>query len=283
MDIPILDIGQGTESFLIRPLMRHIDPTQMNEPPHRHNYQELMWVKSGYGRHRIDQTDLEIQPHTFYLIAQGQVHYFEEGKELEGYLVRFTDDYLLDTFSEGSWNYRMTLFSHFAIHQSLHISDEEAPLYDRHLARMLREQENDQFGNQMVVRHLLGILLIRLERTRQITVPQMKALSTHAETYQSFLTLLEQDFSENPTVRYYADRLHVTPRQLSDTAVRFSGKTAKQLIQQRRILEAKRFLQHTNASVKEISYSLGFRDPSYFSKAFKQVVGVSPHAYKSQL
>lgn len=283
MDIPFLDIDAEPRSFLIRPLRRQVDPVSMNEPPHRHNYQELMWIKKGNGRHRIDQHLLEIQPDTFYLIAQGQVHYFEEGVDLEGYLIRFTDDFLLDTVDEVSWDYRMTLFSHFAIHQSLTLSPEQSDVYERHLARMWREQCNDAFGSQMVLRHLLGMLLIRLERTRREFVPEETAVSPHAEIYQAFLTHLEKDFKQNPTVGYYAKKLHITPRQLSDTAVRFSGKTAKQLIQQRRMLEAKRFLQHTNASVKEISFTLSFRDPSYFSKAFKQAVGVSPHAYKANL
>ncbi|MCA9929659.1 MAG: helix-turn-helix domain-containing protein, partial [Anaerolineales bacterium] len=189
--------------------------------------------------------------------------------------------FLLDTVADVSWDYRMTLFNHFALHRSLTIQPDEVPVYQRHLARIWWEQEQAAFGYQLVLRHLLGMLLIRLERTRRQAAPQPETLSPHAQIYQSFLTLLDRHFKTETAVHFYAARLHITPRQLSDTIARFAGKTAKQLIQERRMLEARRYLQHTNATVKEIAYTLGFNDPSYFSKAFKQSVGVSPQNFKT--
>ena len=75
----------------------------------------------------------------------------------------------------------------------------------------------------------------------------------------------------------------MTPRQLSDVVKKCTGKTAKVLILERIILEAKRHLQHSNASVKEIAYALGFKDSSYFSKVFKSMTGVSPNQYQVEL
>lgn len=279
--IPYVELKpERPTSFHIRPLRRMVDPVALKEGPHRHNFQELLWVKGGSGRHKIDNTILEIQPRTFYLIAQGQVHYFTQGIELEGYLIRFTDDFLLDNTNQSDWNYRVTLFSHFAIHQSLTIEREEIVLFEQVMERMWQEHQSKAFGRTQLLGHLLHILLIQLERTRRKTLQQQKPLTEHAHIYQAFVSLLEQDYKQQHQVSHYANALHVTPRQLSHIVRPFSGKTAKQLIQERLILEAKRYLQYTNASVKEIAYTLGYNDPSYFSKVFKQIAGVAPHAYK---
>jgi AraC family transcriptional regulator, transcriptional activator of pobA len=279
--IPYMALTPEGRSFHIRPILRHIDPAEINEPPHRHHYQELLWINAGYGQQKVDNAVLDIKPHTFFLIAQGQIHYFVAGHDLEGFVVRFTDDFLLDHVADVAWDYRMTLFNHFALHRSLTVQPDEVPIYQRHLARIWLEQEQAAFGYMMVLRHLLGMLLIRLERTRRHLTPQIETLTDQAQIYQAFLTLLDQHFKTDTAVQFYANQLHITPRQLSSTVSHFAGRTAKQLIQDRRMLEARRYLQHTNASVKEIAYVLGFHDPSYFSKAFKQAVGVSPHQYKA--
>ena len=72
----------------------------------------------------------------------------------------------------------------------------------------------------------------------------------------------------------------MTERQLSDIVRRFSGKTAKRFILERLILEAKRYLEHTHTSIKEMAYMLGFHDPSYFSKVFTQIEGQRPSSYR---
>ena len=280
--IPFLEIGSDA-SFHIRPILRHVDPIAMDEPPHRHNFQELIWIKSGRGHHKLDDKVLDIRPLTFYLIAKGQVHYFTQGIDLDGYVIRFTDNFLLDESGVGDWDYRLTLFNHFAKHHSLTIPMDDVRLFEGLLLRMEREQDGEAFGRITLLRHLLSVLLIQLERARRQSADEPLPLSPHAAAYQTFLMHLDRDFTQHHHVQYYADLQHMTPRQLSSIVRRFSGKTAKQQMQDRLMVEARRYLQHTNASVKEIAFSLGFHDPSYFSKVFKQAVGVSPHAYKAKL
>ena len=281
-EIPLLEIGSNA-SFHIRPILRQVDPVAIDEPPHRHNFQELIWIKSGSGEYKLDDKVLNIRPLTFYLIAKGQIHYFTQGVDLDGYVIRFTDDFLLDESGVKDWDYRLTLFNHFAVHQSLTIAKDDLRQFEGLILRMVREQEGDEFGRVTLLRHLLSILLIQLERARRYSADEQPTLSANAAIYQAFLMQLERDFKLHHHVQHYADLQYITPRQLSSIVRRFSGKTAKQQVQDRLMLEARRLLQHTNASVKEVAFSLGFQDPSYFSKVFKQAAGVSPHAYKATL
>ena len=74
--------------------------------------------------------------------------------------------------------------------------------------------------------------------------------------------------------------MNITPKHLSQTVKNLSGKTAKELIQDRVVLEAKRLLLHTPLSIKEIAYQLGFEEPLHFSAFFKNRAGVSPTFFK---
>ncbi len=283
-EIPYIQLkAQEQTSFHIRPLRLKVDPIELGEGPHRHEFQELMWVKSGQGRHLIDQQELEIKPHTFYLIAQGQVHFFGAGLNLDGYLIRFTDDFLRNSPVDQGWNYRVTLFNNVAINHTLPVEHEAVAAFD-HIIQALADAYWQQaaFGSMDIVRHLLHVLLIKLEQTRQQQSQNQQAENQSGQEiiFQEFIDLLERHYQTHHSVQHYADHLNLAPRQLSDIIKRILGKTTKQVIEERVVLEAKRYLRYSNYSVKEVTYALGFKDPSYFSKVFKRLTGISPQAYR---
>lgn len=283
-DIPFVELKQGdSTSFDIRPLHYSVKPNALLEGPHRHNFQELIWIKGGKGRHNIDNVVWEVKPRTFYLIAKGQVHYFIEGIGLKGNVICFTDDFFFSETENIGWDYRATLFNLFTIHQSLKINKGEISKFEEIMNTMSQEYNKKLFGWTQLLRHLLSILLIQLERARRNEFQHNSDLTFHSKIHQAFIDLLEQDYKIQHVVSHYAHMLYVTPRQLSDILHKFSGKTAKCLILDRLCLEAKRYLQHTNTSIKEIAYTLGFHDPSYFGKIFKQVTGLTPKSYRTQL
>jgi len=74
----------------------------------------------------------------------------------------------------------------------------------------------------------------------------------------------------------------VTPRQLSEIGKRFLGRTAKRMIEERLVLEAKRLLRFTDRPVKRVAYDLGYDDPSHFSKVFKRLTDQAPQDFKNQ-
>lgn len=266
-------------SFHIAPL--NIYQTRV-ESPHRHNFQELLYIKSGSGKHSIDNQVLEVTPHTFYLIVRGQVHFFMKGYDSVGYLIRFTDDFLSNFPSDQTWSHHIALFSNIAAHPTLPVKEPDVADFESLLDQMAKEQEyHEEFGTHEILRHLLNVLLIKLERVRR-TLSREKQKTNHYRDliFQDFISLLEEQYQTSHDVDQYADMLNISPRQLSEILKHFLGKTTKQVIEERLVLEAKRYLLYSNFSIKEISYTLGYKDASYFSKVFKKLTGVPPRAYR---
>lgn len=84
------------------------------------------------------------------------------------------------------------------------------------------------------------------------------------------------------TVQEYADLLNVSSRTLTKYVAQSTYCTPLQMINDRIVLEAKRRLQHTSMSVKQIGYELGFEDPSYFVKFFKRLTGKMPGTFRNE-
>ena len=273
------------EALVIRPFDIQTPPTETHEPPHRHDFQEILWVRSGSGEQAIDGRHLPIQPQTFYLIARRQVHQLITGINLDGLVIRFADAFLPNFPALVTGHYQIVLFKNSGLNHALPVSDAETADFEHLFQQITREYaRRTEPGQHEILRHLLTVLLIKLEQVQTRVVRETKtAVNPDLQLFHQFTTLLEQKYSQTHAVHDYAAALGITPRHLSAISQRFVGSTAKHLISERLILEAKRQLTFTNHSIKEIAHALGYKDASYFSKAFKKQTGVAPQSYKGTL
>jgi len=85
-----------------------------------------------------------------------------------------------------------------------------------------------------------------------------------------------------PTVKYLADKVHLSGNYLSDLLKRETGMNAQDRIHYYLIEEAKNLLLSSNKSVSELAFSLGFEYPQYFSRLFKSKTGMTPLEYRNQ-
>ena len=91
---------------------------------------------------------------------------------------------------------------------------------------------------------------------------------------------METNFKTKKQVADYAEMLNKSPKTLSNLFKKYNEKSPLQIIQDRTILEARRLLRHSDQSIKEIAYEIGYEDIQSFSRFFKKLEGVSPSEFK---
>lgn len=92
--------------------------------------------------------------------------------------------------------------------------------------------------------------------------------------YIGFKVFVEDNLTDHPTIQEIAQELALSPDSLYQLVKHYSGRSPKEFITNRLILEARRRMQYgQRSSVKELAFELGFNDPDYFSRLFKKVTG----------
>ena len=99
------------------------------------------------------------------------------------------------------------------------------------------------------------------------------------EIFAAFLELLEKNFTMEHRISFYADKLCISTKHLSETVKSVSGRGVKEWIQEYLLLEAKALLQSHRYSIQEISWKLNFANQSFFGTWFKKAAGMSPRQY----
>lgn len=101
--------------------------------------------------------------------------------------------------------------------------------------------------------------------------------------YTAFKLAVERQLTQQPDVHDIAGQLLVSTHTLYSIVKEYAGVSSKEWMTNRLMLQARRRLQYTNPSVKELAYGLGFNDPGYFSRLFKKSMGKSVSRYQADL
>ena len=241
--------------------------------PHRHDYHELIWTRRGRGHHLVDGEVSEVRPDTATLIGRGQVHVFERASGLYGAVVRFGDELL-----QTPW----WLIARRGA-RTVPVPAGEVTRFEAAIEALAAETRRPPDARSVdLQRHLLSVLLLWVERWYDATRSEQRD-DADLDLYRRFAALLERDFTQHHDAVHYADALAVPQSALSRSLSQVTGHGTKELITDRRMLEAARLLRFTELTVGEVAFRAGFADPLYFSRAFKRHYGEAPMAYRERL
>lgn len=109
----------------------------------------------------------------------------------------------------------------------------------------------------------------------------VKYLPRQEEITNRFRTLVFEHCNKERTVSYYADMLCITPKYLNTLVKEATGKSAWNFINEAVILEIKARLKSSNDTILQISESMNFPNPSFFSKYFRKNTGMTPTEYRA--
>jgi AraC family transcriptional activator of pobA len=246
--------------------------------PHRRDYYMLVFVKQGSSRHWVDMLPYTLKQNTFYFSVPHQVHVKEQSFPMIGTMLLFTDEFL--AIEENQLLRQLPVIQNKHNGHMLELTDENIEFIVDIMAKMLTEYQQKQDWRNGMLLSYLRVLLIYLSRlyTEQF---QNEELLTDRVLLKKFRALIDEHYSQLHDVAAYSDLLYLSAGHLSEVIKEQSGKTAIEHIHERLMLEAKRLLFHTEYSIKEIAFRLGFEDASYFNRFFKRLSSQTPLLYRN--
>ena len=246
--------------------------------PHRKDYYLLVFAQRGNSRHWVDMTPYVTKNNTFYFFTPNQLIVKEEPKPLWCTALAFTDEFL--AFQENASLSGLPLIQNPQNGHELLLAEADVAFVEDMMNRIYAEYKNPGDWQQRMLTAYLTVLLTYLSRlyTEQFESNQFSTDKLLLKRYQA---KIDEHFRELHQVSEYASLLNVSAGYLSEVVKAQSGKPAITHIHERLVLEARRLLFHTQHSLKEIAFELGFSDASYFNRFFKREAGVTPAEYRA--
>ncbi|GGS72414.1 transcriptional regulator [Streptomyces tanashiensis] len=255
--------------------LRHRVPAKRLTAPQRPDFHHLIALTGGTLWHTVDFTAYALTPGSWLWVRPGQVHQWSDPTQAEGTLILFRQDFLDPATTTDA-----------------RIEDPHAPILrqplpdDAAALQQAADHLNAEFHalghlplevHTTALRHLLAVLVLRLAH---LTTPAGSPVPEPDATYLRFREAVEKDFARTRRVEDYAEALGYSTRTLSRAALAAAGLGAKEFIDRRVILEAKRLLAHSDQTAASIADRLGFSSATHFSKYFHQRTNQTPIAFR---
>lgn len=269
----------------------HFDES-VEQPTHCMNFGfYAVFLKKTTGcRINYGKTNYDFDDETVVSFAPGQtvgIHRLEDGPAPEAVGLLFHPDLLNRT--PLAHTIKQYSFFSYASNEALHLSSEERMILQDYMDKIARELHHpiDRFSKALIISNIEALLnyCMRFYERQFITREEL-----NNDVLARFETLLD-DYLESskaetygiPTVRYFADKVCLSPNYFGDLVKSETGKTAQEYIQLKMVMAAKNALISPQFSTKQIAEKLGFQHPQHFIRFFKRQTGQTPREFRINL
>jgi AraC family transcriptional activator of pobA len=249
---------------------------------HRHrNLFQILLIERGGGEMTFEAATLPFSAPAAILVPPTTAHGFRFRPAItDGWVVSFTED-VAEALGERSAE---------ALKRLKALAGEPViPLADaveiKRISALCGDLHEESFmareGHRLAMRALLALIAIEVARLAASRARSgAVTLAPTDSTVEALRRLVEENFRKERLLSFYADKLAMTLDRLNDHVKRATGVTAGHLIRQRVLTEAKRQLVFTTQPIHDISFDLGFADPSHFARFFKKQTAMTPQEFR---
>lgn len=248
---------------------------------HRLSYHDITLITDGHGKFRIDEKEYYVREGDIIFSSPNQIRWWDIDNITDGYALIFEKEFLLTFFNDPDFLQHLSYFRDSHTFSKLSLGEESG-----HTLRLINEikQEIDSYKEKdnHILRALLYQTLKSLDRIyilkNSSTDSAEKLKNRHSD---SFIKLVSIEYNQNHSIRHYADKLCITPNYLNELTKSAMGISAKQVIQNKLIQEAKKKLLYTSDSISDIAAFLNYENTSYFIRFFRKQTGHTPLQYRN--
>lgn len=277
------DQGADVElDFLqMEPIRDRSGPNDWRIRPHTHpDHLQVLLVKSGGGSIRMEERTMPIPAPGILVIPAGIVHQIDFDPGTDGFVITAALGCLK---AAAAADPRLTKVAECPAVYPLEDTGVSIPAVFDTFEWMHREFIWSAPGRRTaIMAQFMRVLVVVLRLYVTHDDPGIAAPDRDYDLLVRYRALLETHFRKERSLTFYADDLAVTPARLNAACKARAGKTASDLLYERIVIEAKRYLVYTESTVAQVAHMTGFDDPAYFNRFFTQRVGLSPGAFRKQ-
>lgn len=248
-------------------------------PTHCLSYYDVTLITGGCGSFSIDHYRYPIEPGTILFLSPGQVRQWDVELFPTGYVLLFEEEFLSCFLNDAQFVRGLKYFNIGSFPPAFSLSEPDTQSLIKLFKDIKQEISTFNIADKHILRALLYQVLIWLNRKYNALFPDTSTKDSNRHI-RLFVDLVNREFARHHSVTYYADALSITAGHLKDLCKSHLGVSAKQYIQNRAIVEAKRLLLYSDLQVCEIALRLNFDDTSYFVRQFKHSTGVTPLSFR---
>lgn len=274
----IINAGHTIKDFDFFAFEYFVDNIAHLRKSHRHSFYAIIVCQDGKGVHTIDFRDFHLKARRIFLINYGQVHSWKWTKDVKGFVVLFTKSFYNIIFTGNDKIKSDTALN--GLQPFIDAKPNEFREWEYTLRLIEQEFLAGRENSSEIICLLLKSCVLRYGRATQLHHYQNNKGDRKQNILFDFKGLIEGHFTHWKVPKEYALALNITPNYLNSIVKQISGMNAGEHIRQRVLLEAKRLLTHTDLTVTQISYELGFNDKSHFGKYFKKAENITPDGYR---
>lgn len=251
--------------------------------PHRFENGCFLIVVQGEAKVTINILDYDIKQNDVITLVPGTIIQIKKySKDLLLKTIAFSADFVKEI---GIVKNSLPHLMYVRNNPILSISETEASLLIEaysSFSKILNYLGENNIKDEMVVKSMLMSFLYCLIAIYELNIDlnDIPPLSRSKEITKEFQSLILRYYKEERSVGFYAGKLFISPKYLSDVIKNTTGKSSTDFISEAVLLDAKVQLKSTIRTIQEIADSLNFPNQSFFAKYFKKHVGLSPKAYR---
>ncbi len=260
--------------------------TPFVSPVFRADYFSFVFIKEGKGTYTIDDKTFPFEDRTIYFTNPGHIKSFEIDSSKDAYIITLTESFLRENVHPDIFGEFPFLLAETVPPKQM--TAEEFREFETMYQLIFKEFEKKASYKHKILGNLFVVLLLKIKEKFWLSYNPKEEGNRSSQIVKSFKLLLEQKFKKAAItplsnaflVQDYANELHLHPNYLNTVIKSKTGKTVNDWIVKRTLSTAKALLKNTALTSKEISFHLGFSEPTHFSRFFKRHTQLSPSAFR---
>lgn len=251
---------------------------------HRHDFYQLIICLEGDGFHVLDFEKDQIQGGRVFFCAPEQCHRIEGASRIsKGFSIMFNDAFLSELAPDVVHEIKYKFFRRYGrvLYMDFSLLEAGQLLEIIHLMQREQDYNSEAYKHFSYSLHLLVLFFIKLKRLNLSEQDDLTDYSAEeGRLICQFIDFIEIHFKEKWSVCDYSRELNCSESKLNRICQKIVHVSPLQIVNKRRIDEAKRMLSFSRMPVKEIAFELGFPSQPYFVTFFKKNLGMCPSEFR---